>query len=90
MDIEGCSCLSTKERVVLKNWFRVSRIHCDDGKAKRIQFAKVEDEFKRIASGEIEQVQWDRAGYARLFRVDNVIVILIAEIHVEQFLILNS
>ena len=50
-----------------------------------MQFAKVKGEFKWISSVEIDQVHWNRAGYAPLFRVDNVIVI-IAKIHVAAML----
>ena len=51
-----------------------------------MQFAEVKVEFKRISYVQIEQVHRNRARYARLFSVDNVIVILIAKIHVEAIL----
>jgi len=50
-----------------------------------MQFAEVKREFKWISSVVIDQVHWNRAGYARLFRVDNVIVI-IAKIHLAAML----
>ena|SRR5215469_2361800 len=50
-----------------------------------MQFAKVEGEFKWVSSVEIDQAHWNCAGYARLFCVDNVIVI-IAKIHVAAML----
>jgi hypothetical protein len=50
-----------------------------------MEFAEVKDEFKWIPSREIDLVHWNRAGYARLFLVNNVIVI-IAKIHVAAML----
>ena len=57
----------------------------DHAKAKRMQFAEVEDKFKRVPFGEIDQVNWDSAGNARLLCVHNIIVI-IAKIHVAAML----
>jgi len=60
-------------------------IYRDNGKPKRMQVAEVRDEFEWISPVEIDQSHWNRAGYAALFRVDNVIVI-IAKIHVAAML----
>jgi len=50
-----------------------------------MQFAEIKNEFEWISSLEVDQVHWDRAGKARLLRVNNVIVI-IAKIHVVAML----
>jgi hypothetical protein len=50
-----------------------------------MQFAEIKDEFEWISSVEIDQVHRNRAGYARLLRVNNVIVV-IAKIHVAAIL----
>jgi hypothetical protein len=60
-------------------------IYCNDGKSKRMQFAEIKNEFECISSLEVDQVHWDRAGNARLLRVNNVIIV-IAKIHVAAML----
>ena len=50
-----------------------------------MQFAEVKHEFKVISSVEIDQVHRNRAGYARLLRV-NYVIIIIAKIHVAAVL----
>lgn len=50
-----------------------------------MEFAEVKGELKWIPSVEIDQAHWNRAGYAGLFRVNNVIVI-ITKIHVAAIL----
>ena len=46
-----------------------------------MQLAEIKNEFECISPLEVDQVHWDRAGKARILRVNNVIII-IAEIHI--------
>ena len=46
-----------------------------------MQFAEIKNEFEWISSLEVDQVHWDRAGNARLLRINNIIAI-IAKINV--------
>src|SRR5215469_15760796 len=46
-----------------------------------MQFAEIKNEFEWISSLEVDQVHRDRAGNARLLRVNNVILVS-AKIHV--------